>query len=111
VHRNAFYLKGFIKILHYLAINTLLLQCIAVMIGVCFHYYMGLNMFDHNPGRTDFSTELDGTITFRVNSELKQEFQKLCKSQYSDVSRELNSFMRKVVAKQKLDIENHNVMF
>lgn len=81
------------------------------MIDLCFHYYMGLNMFRHDSGRTDFSTELDTTITFRVNSELKEEFRKLCASNYSDASRELNSFMRKVVAKQKLDIENHNVMF
>ena len=72
---------------------------------------MGLKMFDYDPGRTDFSTELDTTITFRVNSELKEEFRKLCASNHSDVSRELNSFMRKAVAKQKLDIENHNVMF
>lgn len=80
------------------------------MIGFCFYYYMGLKMYS-DPGRTDFSTELDTMITFRVNSELKEEFRKLCASNYSDVSRELNSFMRKVVAKQKLDIENHNVMF
>lgn len=81
------------------------------MMELCFHYYMDLNMFGYDPGRTDFSTELDATITFRVNSELKEEFRKLCASNYSDASRELNSFMRKVVAKQKLDIENHNVMF
>lgn len=56
-------------------------------------------------GKTDFSNKLDTTITFRVNSELKQEFTKLCKSSYSDVSRELNSFMRKAVAKEKLDID------
>ena len=71
---------------------------------------MGLNML-FDSGKTDFSTELDTTITFRVNSELKEEFDKLCRSDYSNVSKELNSFMRKVVAKQKLDIENHNVMF
>ena len=55
---------------------------------------MGLNMF-FDPGKTDFSTELDTTITFRVNSELKEEFDKLCRSDYSNVSKELNSFMRK----------------
>lgn len=58
-----------------------------------------------------FSNELDTTITFRVNSELKQEFEQLCKSDYSNLSRELNSFMRKAVDKQRLDIENYNVMF
>lgn len=62
-------------------------------------------------GKTDFSTELDTTITFRVNSELKEEFTKLCKANYSDVSRELNSFMRKAVAKQRLDVENYNRNF
>lgn len=54
----------------------------------------------------DFSPDLDTTITFRVNSELKEEFAKLCKANYSDVSRELNVFMRKSVAKQRLDIDN-----
>jgi antitoxin component of RelBE/YafQ-DinJ toxin-antitoxin module len=67
-------------------------------------------MFTYNQ-KPEFSNELDTTITIRVNSELKQEFDKLCKSNYSNVSKELNTFMRKVVSKQKLDIENHNVMF
>lgn len=65
---------------------------------------MDLNMFS-DTGKTDFSNELDTTITFRVNSELKEEFTKLCKSEYSDVSKELNSFMRKAVTNQQLDLD------
>lgn len=54
----------------------------------------------------DFGHDLDTTITFRVNSELKEEFSKLCKVNYSDISKELNTFMRKAVSKQRLDIDN-----
>ena len=54
----------------------------------------------------DFSHDLDTTITFRVNSELKEEFAKLCKVNYSDTSKELNKSMRKAVSKKKLDIDN-----
>lgn len=52
-----------------------------------------------------FSNELDSTITFRVNSELKKEFEKLCNSEISSMSRELNLFMRKAVTKGTLNIE------
>lgn len=54
----------------------------------------------------DFGHDLDTTITFRVNSELKEEFAKLCKADYSDISKELNAFMRKAVSKQRLDIDD-----
>lgn len=56
--------------------------------------------------RADFS-DLDSTKTFRTNSELKKQFEVICKANYSNMSRELNAFMRKVVEMQRLDIENH----
>lgn len=45
---------------------------------------------------------LDSTLNFRVNSGLKQEFEKLCKQSESTVARELKLYMRAAVTSGKL---------
>lgn len=54
-------------------------------------------------GDLDIPVELDSTVNFKVNSVLKQQFDELCKSKHSNVSRELKIFMTKAVQAQELD--------
>ncbi|EIU5459009.1 TPA: hypothetical protein ACPHWC_006728 [Pseudomonas aeruginosa] len=46
--------------------------------------------------------ELDSTITFRINSGLKAEFEKVCRSNHSSISRELKRFMTEAVRTQSI---------
>jgi hypothetical protein len=46
--------------------------------------------------------ELDSTLNFKVNSGLKSEFEKLCKNNESNVSREIKLYMRAAVISGKL---------
>ncbi|KPX24330.1 hypothetical protein ALO71_200025 [Pseudomonas amygdali pv. dendropanacis] len=45
---------------------------------------------------------LDATLTFRINSILKQHFEKLCKSEHTTVSREIKRFITEAVRTQRL---------
>lgn len=44
----------------------------------------------------------DGRINFRINSEIKKEFERLCGVKGSTLSRELRRFMAQVISKQRL---------
>ncbi|MDC7830251.1 hypothetical protein [Pseudomonas benzopyrenica] len=44
----------------------------------------------------------DDRITFRTNSALKQEFERLCQLENSNLSREFKRFMVEVVTRQSL---------
>lgn len=46
--------------------------------------------------------ELDSTLNFKVNSGLKSQFEKLCKDNESNVSREIKLYMRAAVISGKL---------
>lgn len=46
-------------------------------------------------------TELDTTINFRVNGELKKKFEAICKSNHSTISQELKKYMSKILANGK----------
>jgi hypothetical protein len=52
----------------------------------------------------EVGTEADTTITFRVNSELKEAFNKVCKTNHSTLSREIKLFMNSVVKHQTTDL-------
>jgi hypothetical protein len=52
----------------------------------------------------EVGTEADTTITFRVNSELKEAFNKVCKTNHSTLSREIKLFMNRVVKHQTTDL-------
>lgn len=47
--------------------------------------------------------ELDSTVNFKLNSKLKEEFEKVCKSNHSNMSRELKIFMTKSISMQTTD--------
>lgn len=47
--------------------------------------------------------ELDAVINFRVNTKLKQEFERICKEDQSTVSRVLKIYMLQVITKGKLE--------
>ncbi|MFA0968786.1 hypothetical protein [Pseudomonas amygdali] len=46
--------------------------------------------------------ELDTTLNFKLNSGLKSEFDKLCKENESNISRELKLYMKAAVISGKL---------
>ena len=46
--------------------------------------------------------ELDDVLTFRVNSDLKKEFSKICKLNQSSASSELKRYMLKIVEQGSL---------
>lgn len=50
----------------------------------------------------DVPLELDTTANFRVNSELKARFEKICKANHSTASQELKKYMTRVVAAGRL---------
>lgn len=45
----------------------------------------------------DNQHDLDSVINFKVNSHLKAEFDRICKEEHSNLSRELKVFMLNVV--------------
>lgn len=47
---------------------------------------------------------LDTTINLKINSELKKDFERICKENHSNISREIKLFMSEVVKKNSLDI-------
>lgn len=47
---------------------------------------------------------LDTTINLKINSELKKDFERICKENHSNISREIKLFMSDVVKKNSLDI-------
>lgn len=51
-----------------------------------------------NEPKNDVGFELDATINFRVNSELKSQFEEVCKRNHSTISQELKKYMSKVLA-------------
>lgn len=59
---------------------------------------------------SEIGTELDASVNFKVNSELKNKFDELCKKNQSNMARELKAFMLKTVLDNKLgngrDIDN-----
>jgi hypothetical protein len=52
----------------------------------------------------EVGTEADTTITFRVNRELKEAFNKVCKTNHSTLSREIKLFMNRVIKHQTTDL-------
>ena len=42
---------------------------------------------------------LDTTINLKINSELKKDFERICKENHSNISREIKLFMSEVVKK------------
>ncbi|SSS39458.1 Uncharacterised protein [Acinetobacter baumannii] len=48
------------------------------------------------------ASNLDDVLTFRVNSALKKEFSKICKSNQSSASSELKRYMLKIVEQGSL---------
>lgn len=48
------------------------------------------------------SHDLDGVLTFRVNSALKKEFSRICKENQSSASSELKRYMLKIVEQGSL---------
>lgn len=62
-------------------------------------------------GRSDYAgnvalaqvgADLDGTLNFRVNSGLKAEFDKLCRTNHTSAARELKRFMTEAIRSQTL---------
>lgn len=45
--------------------------------------------------------ELDDRVNFRINSALKNEFEKVCKQNHTTISREIKRFMTEVVKAQR----------
>lgn len=48
------------------------------------------------------SNDLDSVINFKVNSLMKEEFERICKKSHSNVSRELKLYMFQVIKQGKL---------
>lgn len=48
-------------------------------------------------------SDLDTTLNIKVNSSLKAQFEKLCKSNHSNLSRELKFFMLRSVKQNRLN--------
>lgn len=48
------------------------------------------------------SNELNISVNFRVNSGLRDEFEKVCKANHSNMSRELKRYMTAVVQTQRI---------
>jgi len=48
------------------------------------------------------ASELDDVLTFRVNSDLKKEFSRICKLNQSSSSSELKRFMLKIIEQGSL---------
>lgn len=46
--------------------------------------------------------ELDAVVNFKVNSELKKEFDRICKKSHSNLSRELKLYMLRIVSQGNL---------
>lgn len=46
--------------------------------------------------------ELDSRVNFRVNSGLKEEFEKVCKQNHTTLSRELKRYMSEIVRIQRI---------
>lgn len=46
--------------------------------------------------------ELDDRVNFRINSVLKNEFEKVCKQNHTTISREIKRFMTEVVKAQRM---------
>jgi hypothetical protein len=55
-----------------------------------------------NQSQKTVGFELDATINFRVNSELKAQFEDICKRNHSTISQELKKHMSKVLAANSL---------
>lgn len=51
---------------------------------------------------TNLADSQDGRINFRINSVIKEEFERLCKAKESTLSRELKRFMIESIRRQKL---------
>lgn len=51
----------------------------------------------------ELTGDLDSTVNFKINSTLKEEFEKLCKANHTNMSRELKIFMTKAVSAQTLN--------
>lgn len=51
----------------------------------------------------DSFSDLDTTLNIKVNSLLKSEFEKLCKKNHSNLSRELKFFMLRAVKQNRLN--------
>lgn len=47
-------------------------------------------------------TNLDTTMNFKVNNLLKKEFERICKAEYSNPSREIKLFMLKTIKQGRL---------
>lgn len=47
-------------------------------------------------------SDLDARVNFRVNSNLKQEFEDLCAKNHTSLSREIKRFMTAAIKAQKL---------
>ena len=50
----------------------------------------------------DIPTDLDTTLNLKINSKLKKEFEKLCKQNHSNVSREIKGFMSQCVKQGRI---------
>ncbi|MFK0516972.1 hypothetical protein [Campylobacter coli] len=48
------------------------------------------------------SVDLDVTLNMRVNKQLREDFERLCKANHTNMSRELKRFMSLAVSAQKL---------
>jgi hypothetical protein len=53
-------------------------------------------------GMDQIGDELDDRVTFRVNSKLKEMFEKVCSNGHSTISRELKRYMTEAVRQNDL---------
>jgi len=51
---------------------------------------------------TSSSNDLDTVINFKVNSAVKQEFDRICKKDHSSISRELKLYMLQIIRQGRI---------
>ena len=56
-----------------------------------------------NENDLEFSTDLDTTLNIKINSQLKEEFERLCRASHSNMSREIKILMSKAVKAKTLN--------
>lgn len=67
-----------------------------------FHQKIQAMLANADASKYKVSSDLDVTLNLRVSKELRENFEKLCKSNHSNMSREIKRFMSLAVSAQKL---------
>lgn len=67
-----------------------------------FHQKIQAMLANADASKYKVSSDLDVTLNLRVSKELRKDFEKLCKSNHSNMSREIKRFMGLAVSAQKL---------